>query len=213
MAARIGAVPETVFGYAARVEEGKGPLVLVDALAELNGSREPALVRMAGTGSQLPRVRARVRACALEDSCEFVGCYTETVGRSAFMRSLDVFILPSFAEGTPNSVIEAMAHGLPVIASRVGGLPDLISDESGILVAPGDVAALAEAMRLLASNGSLRESMGRAARQRYVNLFSRDAVLPLLEAAYLRVAASRGAQASKSQLEVLAHPWQVVPKF
>src|ERR1043165_2706351 len=147
---------ETVFGFAARIEEGKGPLTLVGALAELNRGGGAALVRMAGTGPQLQEVKAKVRALKMSDACEFVGFYTEPLGRSAFMRSLDVFVLPSLAEGTPNSIIEAMAHGLPIIATEVGGIPDLLSADSGILVPPGDTAALAEAMRRLASDPHLR---------------------------------------------------------
>ena len=191
---RRDATHETVFGYAARVEEGKGPLVLVEALAELRRADLPAIVRVAGTGPQLPEVRARSRELGLGDVCEFVGFYTEPVGRNAFMRSLDVFILPSLAEGTPNSIIEAMAHGLPVIATDVGGIPDLLSPESGILVPPGDAAALARAMRSLAIDPSLRASMGMAARERYLKLFSPDPVLLVLLETYRRVAATRALQ-------------------
>lgn len=184
----------TVFGYAARVEEGKGPLVLVEALAELNRAGQAGLVRVAGTGPQLPEARACVRELGLDEVCEFVGFYTEPLGRSVFMQSLDVFVLPSLAEGTPNSLIEAMAHGLPVIASDVGGIADLVTPDAGLLVPPGDAAALCDAMRRLASDPSLRASMGRAARGRYLKLFTPDAVLPVLRGAYLRVAAARASR-------------------
>lgn len=203
---------ETVFGFAARIEEGKGPLTLVGALAELNQGAAPALVRMAGTGPQLQEVKARVRALNLSDACEFVGFYTDSMGRSAFMRGLDVFVLPSLAEGTPNSVIEAMAHGLPVIASEVGGIPDLLTPETGILVPPGDAAALAEAMRRLASDPHLRSAMGRAARERYLKLSSPDAVLPLLQSTYLRLAGARVTQREGARLAG-AHPWEVASGF
>lgn len=210
---RRGEAGETVFGYAARVEEGKGPLVLVEALAELNRGRASAVVRMAGVGPQLPEVRARALSLGLSDLCEFVGVYTEPVGRSAFMRSLDVFVLPSLAEGTPNSVIEAMAHGLPVIASAVGGIPDLLSPETGILVPPGDAGALVEAMRRLASDPHLREAMGRAARERYLKLSSPDAVLPVLRSTYLCVAGTHAPRPVTARPEALAHPWDVAAEF
>src|SRR5712691_9021439 len=116
---------ETIFGYAARIEPGKGPLVLVNALAQLRQSRKDALVRVAGTGPAMQEVKARVRELALGGSWEFVGSYEGTPGCSAFMRTLNVFVLPSFAEGTSKSVIEAMAHGIPIITTKVGGLPDL----------------------------------------------------------------------------------------
>jgi glycosyltransferase involved in cell wall biosynthesis len=182
---------ETVFGYAARLEEGKGPLVLVEALAQLRRADMPVSVKVAGTGPQLPEIRTRSRELGFGDACEYVGLYVEPKGRNAFMRSLDVFVLPSLAEGTPNSVIEAMAHGLPVIATEVGGIPDLLSPDSGILIPPGDATALARAMRALALDPNLRVSMGLAARERYLKHFSPEPVLLMLLNTYRRVAGVR----------------------
>jgi glycosyltransferase involved in cell wall biosynthesis len=204
---------ETVFGFAARIEEGKGPLTLVGALAELNRSGGSACVRMAGTGPQLQEVKARVRGLKMSDACEFVGFYTEPLGRSAFMRSLDVFVLPSLAEGTPNSIIEAMAHGLPIIATEVGGIPDLLTADCGILIPPGDTEALAEAMRRLSSDPHLRAVMGCAARERYLKLSSPDAVLPLLQSTYLRLASRRAPHLAKTHAEECMHPWEVAAEF
>ena len=201
---------ETTFGYAARIEEGKGPMVLAEALARLNRERTLGIVRMAGNGPQLPAVKARTRELGLAGVWEFVGFYSDPTARSIFMRSVDVFILPTLAEGTPNSVIEAMAHGLPVIASAVGGIPDLLSDDSGILVPPGDDEALAQAMLRLASDSELRARMGQAARQRYLRLFTPAAVLPILESTYQRVASTRKTPIASSSNKGLAHPWEEV---
>jgi glycosyltransferase involved in cell wall biosynthesis len=203
---------EIVFGFAARLEEGKGPKVLVRALAGLNSDQLLVNVRIAGLGPQQLEVKALTRQLRLEDVCEFVGHYSEPLGRNTFMRSLDVFVLPSLAEGTPNSIIEAMAHGLPVIASAVGGIPELLSNDCGILVPPGDHEALAEAMKELVSDRELRLRMGRAARERYLSLFSPEAVLPVLRSTYLRVASSRR-MASETSTERVVHPWEVVPEF
>lgn len=203
-------VTETTFGYAARIEEGKGPLVLAEALARLNRDRTLGIVRMAGNGPQLPVVKARTRELGLAPVWEFVGFYSDSHSRSIFMRSVDVFVLPTLAEGTPNSVIEAMAHGLPVIASAVGGIPDLLSDDSGILVPPGDEEALAQAMLRLASDSELRTRMGQAARQRYLRLFSPAAVLPILESTYQRVASTRKTQIASTGKKGLPHPWEGV---
>jgi glycosyltransferase involved in cell wall biosynthesis len=198
---------ETVFGFAARIERGKGPLLLLDAMAELNRAGCASLVRLAGTGEQLHEAKARARALGLNGACEFTGFYTEPAGRTAFMRTLDVFVLPSFAEGTPNSVIEAMAHGLPVVASDVGGLADLVTPDCGLLVPAGDSAALADAMRRLARDPALRASMGRAARERYLKLFPAGAVLPLIESAYVRVAGTRTHEATHAGAG--PHPWNL----
>lgn len=201
MPAKLGS-NDTIFGFAARIETGKGPFVLADALAQLRQSRDDVLVRLAGTGPAVQDVKARVRELRLNGSWEFVGLYDGAVGCSAFMRTLDVFVLPSFAEGTSKSVIEAMAHGLPIITTTVGGLPDLLTPDAGILVPPGDTAALAAAMQRLASDPALRESMGRAARERYLKLFAPDAVLSMLVDTYSRVAGRNGHESQNGH-----HPW------
>lgn len=193
---------ETIFGYAARIEAGKGPFVLADALAQLRQNRDDVHVRLAGTGPAVQEVKARVRQLRLNGSWEFVGSYDGTVGCSAFMRTLDVFVLPSFAEGTSKSVVEAMSHGLPVITTNVGGLPDLLTPSAGILIPPGDSAALADAMHCLASDPVLRRRMGEAARDRYLKLFAPDAVLSMLVSTYSRVAGRNGHESLNRK-----HPW------
>jgi len=203
MPAKVG-MNGTIFGFAARIERGKGPFVLADALAQLRQSRDDVLVRLAGTGPAVQDMKARVRELRLNGSWEFVGSYDGAVGCSAFMRTLDVFVLPSFAEGTSKSVIEAMAHGLPIITTTVGGLPDLLTPDAGILVPPGNSDALAEAMQRLASDPALRERMGQAARERYLKLFAPDAVLSMLVDTYGRVAGRNGHESQNGH-----HPWSL----
>ena len=95
-----------------------------------------------------------------------------------------------------------MAHGLPVITTSVGGSPDLLTPDAGILVPPGDSAALAEAMQRLASDPALRKQMGQAARARYLKLFAPEAVLSVLVSTYSRVAGNGHDIARNGQ-----HPW------
>ena len=199
---------ETIFGYAARIEAGKGPFVLADALAQLRQNCKDVLVRLAGTGPAVQELKAHVRELRLNGSWEFVGSYEGILGCSAFMRTLDVFVLPSFAEGTSKSVIEAMAHGLPIVTTNVGGLPDLVTPETGITIPPGDSLALAEAMQCLASDPALRKRMGQAARDRYLKLFAPDAVLPILVSTYSRVTGNNTYDAMTSSLNG-RHPWAV----
>lgn len=208
--AAAGNRQEIVFGFAARMEEGKGPLILLDAIARVNHSGPLAVARLAGVGAESARVKARARQLALGDACEFVGYYSEPLGRSAFMNSLDVFVLPSFAEGTPNGIIEAMAHGLPVIASNVGGIPDVLGDDAGILVPPGDASALAEAMIRLAKDSDLRKRMGVAAQARYQEFFSPSAVVPLMLQTYGRVTRDGHEFAKDISGDGNIHPWAEV---
>jgi glycosyltransferase involved in cell wall biosynthesis len=195
---------ETVFGFAARLEEGKGPLVLLDALAKVNRERPLAVARIAGVGPQLLDVKARARESDVRDACQLVGYYSDPRIRSAFLNSLDVFVLPSLAEGTPNGIIEAMAHGVPVIATTVGGIPDIIDDDSGILVPPGDATALADAMETLANDPKRRNEMGAAARERHQKLFAPTVVVPLLLNVYQRVAGNGHDMTHNNNH---SHPW------
>ncbi|MEP6818518.1 MAG: glycosyltransferase family 4 protein [bacterium] len=178
------------FGFAARMEALKGPMVLMEAFAATYDRVPNVCLKIAGDGSQKAKVAARAQSLNVADRYQYYGVYTHPDERKAFMHDLDVFVMPSFTEGTPNSIIEAMANGKPIIASAVGGIPDMIDSESGILVPPGDATALAEAMLLLAQNPKRRSRMGEAARDRYQQLFSPNAVVPLMLETYGRVAAN-----------------------
>jgi glycosyltransferase involved in cell wall biosynthesis len=124
------------------------------------------------------------------------------------MQGLDVFVMPSFTEGTPNSIVEAMASGLPIIATDVGGIPDMIGEDAGILVPAADTEALAQAMQRLAEDSELRKAMGRAARARYLKLFSPEVVLPVLTSAYQRVISAHSRQTQNPSASKNGHPWQ-----
>jgi glycosyltransferase involved in cell wall biosynthesis len=194
-------------GFAARLEDGKGPLILIEAFARVRRVLGHASLKIAGTGPQEAAVRARAAALGVGDACEFSGAYTSPEEKSAFMQRLDMFILPTLAEGTPNSIIEAMAHGLPVVASAVGGIPDLVTPETGILVPPGDVAALADAITSLASDPESRARIGRAARARYEELFSPQIVIPTLLDTYRRTSARHFKVDTTTYATGFIHPW------
>ena len=196
------------FGFAARLEKGKGPLNLVDAFAEVRSKLNNTSLHIAGIGPLEQTVKMRIAEIGLTDACELRGAYKSPQEKNAFMQGVDVFVLPTLAEGTPNSIIEAMAHGLPVIASAVGGIPDLVTPDSGILIPPGDRKALANAMTRLATDRELRMQMGRQARARYEKLFSPEAVVPMLMATYQRATVNgHGKQQSRPAAE---HPWETV---
>lgn len=202
---------DVTFGFAARLEALKAPLVLIEAFIELRRKQQHVRLRIAGDGTQREDAMALARAGAAASRCELLGTYTDIKHKSEFMRSLDVFVLPSLTEGTPNGIAEAMAHGVPIIASDVGGIPDMITPETGILVPPQNPKALADAMIRLAADPELRARMGRAARERYERLFSPDAVLPLMLDIYHRVAAGNGISAKEGQPggHDHLHPWSV----
>jgi len=197
---------KVTFGFAARMEELKGPMVLMEAMGVAYQQCENLCLNIAGDGSQRQKIAARAKALNVASRYRYHGVYTHPEERCAFMRSLDVFVMPSFTEGTPNSIVEAMAHGIPIIASQVGGVPDMIGDDAGILVPPGDVRALEQAMLRLARDQDLRQSMGRAAYERYQRFFSPHAVLPLMLETYQRIAGN-GHHVAQASGNGHLHPW------
>jgi glycosyltransferase involved in cell wall biosynthesis len=194
-------------GFAARYERGKGPLILLDAFARVSKQFPNVSLRLAGTGPLEAALRGQAVSLGVSDACDFQRPYSDAEGRSAFMRSLDVFVLPSLAEGTPNSIIEAMAHGVPTVASAVGGIPDLITPDTGKLIPPGDAESLAAAILSLISDPESSERMGHAARARYEALFSPGSVLPVLINTYRRVATKDCEEDSTQIAQGFTHPW------
>ncbi|HYR75244.1 MAG TPA: glycosyltransferase [Pyrinomonadaceae bacterium] len=192
------------FGFAARMEELKGPMVLMEAFGVAYQQCRDICLNIAGDGSQRQKIAARAKALDVASRYRYHGVYTHPEECRAFMESLDVFVMPSFTEGTPNSIVEAMACGKPIIASEVGGIPDMIGEESGILVPAGDKRALTEAMLRLALDEGLRKRMGAAAKERYQRLFSPAVVVPLMLETYHRITNN----GSASTLTPGAHhPW------
>ena len=211
---RDGRAPEcppgegVTVGFAARIERLKGPMVLLEAFAAACGKHRDLRLKIAGSGSLKQRLAERAEALGVTSRCQFAGVYTEHEERLSFMQDLDVFALPSLTEGTPNSLVEAMSHGLPVMASAVGGVPDFVTPEVGVLVPPGDTTALAEKLVMLAADAGLRSRMGRAAKRRYAELFLPDVVLPMLLETYERVASKKNGRPTAPPLVGgYPHPW------
>jgi glycosyltransferase involved in cell wall biosynthesis len=196
------------FGFAARLEHLKGPLRLLEAFGVAHQSHGQMKLCIAGEGSQRQEFIARSHRLGLEGKCELVGVYKSIEERSEFMNSIDVFVLPSLTEGTPNVIIEAMAHEKPIIATAVGGVPDLVTEDVGILVPPDDGRALAAAMTRMAVDIEMRRRMGTAARRKYEQLFTPAAVLPVLLGLYAgiieRTPANRHVDNDRRRP---SHPW------
>lgn len=155
----------TKFLYLGRVEGYKGVFDLLQALRAHAGELKGAEVLIAGGGSALEAARKRVRELRLSDSIRFLG-WVDGADKHRILAEADALVLPSHREGMPNAVLEAMASGLPVIATRVGGVPDIFtSPRLGMMVEPRDVAGLGDAMVKLHKDPQLRQRMGRAGRE------------------------------------------------
>jgi glycosyltransferase involved in cell wall biosynthesis len=169
----------------------KGPLDLVEA-CDRHQARLRGLVRvtLAGGGSLLESVRQRISKAGIADFVEAVG-YVPEEAKLDLLAGADAFVLPSRAEGLPVAVLEAMAAGLPIIASDVGAVPDVVDDTTGILIPPANPDAIADAMLKLARAGAHRLVLGQNGRQRVLDRYDVEAVGSTLdrlwdEAALLR---------------------------
>jgi glycosyltransferase involved in cell wall biosynthesis len=137
-----------------------------------DGPRRPALEQLAREGDGVPRVKF----------------FPSSPDLRPFWRRAGLLALSSVYEGLPNVVLEAMAAGLPVVATRVGGIPEaVVSGETGWLVPPRDVPGLAGALEKLLADPEARRSLGRAGRRRAEELFSFPAMVGRHEEAFARL--------------------------
>jgi colanic acid/amylovoran biosynthesis glycosyltransferase len=152
----------------------KGQLILLEAIAEL--VREGRNVRLAlvGGGPMQAALAEAARRAGIEGRVELTGPlgHPDVLRR---IRAADVFCLPSFAEGVPIVLMEAMALGVPILSTRVMGIPELVEDGvSGLLVAPGSRDELIAGLRRLIDDDELRTTLGAAARERVESTYSLD---------------------------------------
>jgi glycosyltransferase involved in cell wall biosynthesis len=141
----------------------KGHAVLIDALATMRDRRGWRLA-IAGRGEEEPRLRAQAAAAGIGDRVHLLG-FREDI--ADILAAGDLFTMPSLSEGLPLALVEAMSFGLPVVVTRVGGVPEVVTDGSeGFLVPPSDPGALATALGALLDDASRRRLMGDAARTR-----------------------------------------------
>lgn len=132
----------------------------------------------------LRRAQARLEELHLEDTCQLVG---EVRGekKARLLREANLFVLPSYHEGLPMAILEAMAAGLAVVSTPVGGIPEVIADGyNGFLITPGDVGALTDRLTMLANNPTLRRVMGWRSREMAVRELDVKAYVDRLVAIY-----------------------------
>jgi sugar transferase (PEP-CTERM/EpsH1 system associated) len=154
----------------------------VRLVAEQPALRDRVRLVMLGGGPLREQVQRIVDEAGLSALCWLPG---ERSDVADVMRGLSCFALPSLAEGISNTILEAMASGLPVVATRVGGNAELVEEEStGLIVPPGDPQALATAIGRLASDPGRAAAMGRAGRTRAVGQFSLEAMVARYQGIY-----------------------------
>jgi glycosyltransferase involved in cell wall biosynthesis len=167
--------------FAARFDPEKRHATLLDAVASLVREGERLELWLAGSGRLLPVAEKRARDLGLAETVRFLGYVrnTEILGWLEQGR-IDAVALPSDWEGVPVSLIEALAHGVPAVASDVGGVPELVGDGCGLLVPAGDPLALADGIRRLLRSPQLRADVARAGRIRVEQEFAVEPVVARL---------------------------------
>lgn len=144
-----------------RLSREKDHLGLLDAFRRLPASLAPHLV-IVGDGVERPRIEQRIAALGLADSVTLTG---QRDSAEPYYGIADLAVLSSWSEGSPNALLEAMAAEVPVVATAVGGIPEIVTDgESALLVQPGDPQALAAAMQRLLEDPALAAALVRRAR-------------------------------------------------
>jgi glycosyltransferase involved in cell wall biosynthesis len=167
---RISASRPFSFGYFGRLEREKGLDGLVDALARLKSSGWR--LDIYGTGRDRRRIERRVAAAGLQERVIFLGALAPEAVRSR-MVEYQALVLPSLQEGWPYVILDAMSLGVPVVASAVGGVSEMIRDgEDGLLVPPANPEALANALRRMYDDPALLARLSRNARSRIQGLTS-----------------------------------------
>lgn len=162
----------------------KGVFDLARAFA-LVAPRFPRLRLVYGGVGAIEEVRALALELGLDGRIECAG-WLDLERKRAALAGATIFVLPSHVEGMPMALLEAMACGLPVIATAVGGVPEVLETDVGLLLSPGDIAGLAAAIERLMSEPGLRARLGRAARERIATRFPLDATVERLIAIYRR---------------------------
>jgi glycosyltransferase involved in cell wall biosynthesis len=185
-----------VVGWIGRMTAVKRTDDVLDGFRRLRDRGVDAVLCMVGDGPDRSSVEELAGQLGIMRDCLFTG-YQEDVG--PFFAAFDVFVLPSGNEGTPVTAIEALASGCPVVATRVGGVPDVVSDgEDGFLVAPGDVEELAARLAELANDPELRARMGTTGRGRMRTRYAVDRLIDDVDRLYRELLERKGIELSSS---------------
>ncbi|HVB59363.1 MAG TPA: glycosyltransferase family 4 protein, partial [Candidatus Acidoferrales bacterium] len=177
-------VNDPVLLVAGRLEPQKGHRVLIDALPLI--LREFPRVRLVclSDGALRSKLEQRVAELGLQNSVRFTGYQPDLL---PWLALADICVLPSYYEGLPVAVVEALASGKPMVATAVDGTPEVLTDgETGLLVPPGDSASLAKAIIQMLANPEQRASMARKGHERVLELFGKDVMIERTQDFYLR---------------------------
>ena len=184
-------IPEDAFllGVVGRLHHQKGLIYLLDALPIIKNSIEQVELLIIGEGDLKNDLEAHADSIGVSSFTKFTGPRTDI---PEILRALDVFVLPSLWEGLPLALLEAMASSLPVIATNVGGTPEVVIDqETGLLIQPSNSQTIADAVLLLFNDPNLRIRLGNAGSAFVYAQFSAQTLVKELETVYKHLLAQK----------------------
>jgi len=175
-----------VFGTVGRLVETKGQWILLEAFARVCEKYPKSWLIITGKGRLESELRALLAKLNIHERVVFLGYRTDI---PEVLKAYDVFVLPSIAEGLPGALLEAMATGIPVIASRVGGVPEILENPSlGIMVSPSSTNDLTSAMKRLCSMDEMRRKViGQALIERVLEKFTKEKMILAMSREYVTV--------------------------
>jgi glycosyltransferase involved in cell wall biosynthesis len=169
--------------FLGRLGERKGAYDLVAGFAQAHTKHPHSRMLMGGDG-EVAEVKAAADAAGCGDAVTMLG-WVRGNDRDRTLAQAMIYALPSYREGLPMGLLEAMAAGLPVLTCPIAGIPEAVDDSvEGFLVTPGDSAAIADRLQRLIGDPALAERMGAAARARVERCFSAEAIIPQVEKIY-----------------------------
>ena len=172
--------------FVGRLDAVKGVPLLLEAFATVRARHPQARLTIAGDGPARARLEARTQALGLTEVVRFAG-YLDEPAVAWLLETSDMLVLPSFAEGLPVVLMEAFASRIPVIATQVAGVPELVEDGvSGFIVPPGDVETLTDRLDRLLSDPALCAAMGTAGRAKVEAEFDINAKVVWLQTLFAR---------------------------
>jgi len=193
---------DVVIGTAGRLVPVKDQATLIAALGLLKARGVDFTCVIAGDGPLRTALLEQIENAGLSESIRLLGARADI---DQVLAALDIFVLSSVSEGMSNTILEAMATGLPVVATRVGGADELVEDgKSGLLVPSQDPARMADALAGLVADRQKRSAMGASGRERALSIFPFDGMIAAYRDLYLELTGARRPRGSRASERICA---------
>ena len=188
---------QKVIGVIGRLNPEKGQMIFLRAMEKTARSFPGVKALIIGDGQDRAMLEGFCREKGLSDHVVFLG-YQEEI--ADYYQALDLLVLPSLSEGLPNTVLEAMSFGVPVLATAVGGVPEIIQNGNGMMVPPNDPGTLAERMIELLGDGALRQAIGLKGKNSLYPRFAPDSRVRQIVSLYEELLTDRARAQAQSKM-------------